>query len=192
MANIWSVDMSADELADLLDREKIRDCLARLARGEDRRNAELITNAHWPSARVDHGIFRGSFDEYLLWVIPVSPDVLVTQHLLGQSVIALHPDIAFVETHVLAYHRVATPDRDRDVVIGGRYLDCMEKVGAQWRISERTMVYDWCRDLGEAIDWGAGLMGMPFDTQRHTGRTEGDRSEHVLGDRWTPEMGDAL
>jgi hypothetical protein len=31
------------ELAELLDREKIRDCLARSARGEDRRNAELIT-----------------------------------------------------------------------------------------------------------------------------------------------------
>ena len=31
------------ELADLLARDKIRDCLARLARGEDRRDAELIT-----------------------------------------------------------------------------------------------------------------------------------------------------
>ena len=35
------MDNSADELKALLDREKIRDCIARLARGEDRRD--------WPS-----------------------------------------------------------------------------------------------------------------------------------------------
>ena len=65
-----SPDMSADELSQLLDREKIRDCLARLARGEDRRNPELITGAYWPCAAVDLGIFTGSFDEYLAWVVP--------------------------------------------------------------------------------------------------------------------------
>ena len=33
------------ELRELLDREKIRYCLANLARGEDRRNAELIAES---------------------------------------------------------------------------------------------------------------------------------------------------
>jgi hypothetical protein len=36
------MDASTDEFTAFLDREKIRDCVARLARGEDRRNATLI------------------------------------------------------------------------------------------------------------------------------------------------------
>jgi hypothetical protein len=64
----------SEEVAELLDREKIRNCLARLARGEDRRNAEVIAGSYWPQAVVDHGIFTGTFDEYLAWVVPGSPE----------------------------------------------------------------------------------------------------------------------
>lgn len=172
-------------LTELLDREKIRDCLARLARGEDRRNAELITSAYWPTAVVDLGIFTGTFDEYLAWVVPGSPDIPVTQHVLGQHLIDLHPDTAIVETPVVAYHRVTAPEGDRDTVIGGRYVDWMDKIDGGWRIAHRTMLYDWCNDLGQATCWAtAGLMGMSFDQESYAGRAHGDPSEHLLGDRW--------
>ena len=36
------MDIAATPLQAMLDREAIRDCLARLARGEDRRDADLI------------------------------------------------------------------------------------------------------------------------------------------------------
>ncbi|WP_454791974.1 nuclear transport factor 2 family protein [Mycolicibacterium lutetiense] len=180
--------MSIDEITELLDREKIRDCLARLARGEDRRNAELIAGAFWPCASVAQGVFSGSLDQYLAWVVPGSTDIPVTQHVLGQSLIDLHVDTALVETHVLAYHRVAAATSDRDTVIGGRYLDWMDKIGGEWRISRRTMIFDWCQDLGEAADWSSGLMGMPFDIAQHAGRAHGDPSEHILGDRSTRQL----
>ena len=99
-----------------------------MARGEDRRNAELIAASYWPQAIIDHGIFTGTFDDYLAWVVPGSPDIPVTQHVLGQSVIDLHSDTALVETHVLAYHRVSGESEHRDTVIGGRYLDWMDKI----------------------------------------------------------------
>ena len=175
----------SEEVAELLDREKIRNCLARLARGEDRRNAEVIAGSYWPQAVVDHGIFTGTFDEYLAWVVPGSPDIPVTQHVLGQSFIDLYTDTALVETHVLAYHRVSAESEHRDTVIGGRYLDWMDKVCNEWRISRRTMVYDWVQDLGESVNWTAGLMGMPFDANRYAGRAAGDYSEEFFGDRWT-------
>ncbi|HEX5143347.1 MAG TPA: nuclear transport factor 2 family protein [Mycobacterium sp.] len=171
------------DLAALLDREKIRDCLARQARGEDRRNAELIAAACWPSATFDFGIFDGSFDEYLAWVVPGSPDVVATQHVLGQSLIELHTDTAAAETQVLAYHRIAAPDGHRDTVIGGRYLDRLDSVNGEWRIARRTMIYDWCRDLGEAVDWAGGLMGVALDADRYTGRAWGDPSEEFFGGR---------
>ncbi|WP_166904144.1 nuclear transport factor 2 family protein [Mycobacterium sp. DL440] len=172
------------ELSQLLDREKIRDCLARLARGEDRRNAELISRAYWPGAIVDLGIFSGTLEKYLDWVVPGSPDIPVTQHVLGQILIDLHDETALVETPVLAYHRTITRGTERDLVIGGRYLDWMDSVSGDWRIAKRTMLYDWCQDLGTSADWSAGLMGMPFDIDSYAGRATKDPSEGFLGDRW--------
>jgi hypothetical protein len=175
------MDSSTEELAALLDREKIRDCIARLARGEDRRDAGLIGESFWPDASVDLGMFAGSFDEYLAWVVPGSPAIPVTQHMLGQSVIECGGDTALAETHVTAYHRLSADDGDRDTVIGGRYLDRMDKRGTDWRIGQRTMLYDWYQDLGQSIDWSQGLMGLRFSADHYTGRAAGDHSETFFG-----------
>jgi hypothetical protein len=105
----------------------------------------------------------------------------VTQHVLGQTVIEYTGDTALAETHVTAYHRLAVDDGDRDTVIGGRYLDRMEKRGAHWRIRQRTMLYDWYQDLGRSIDWSQGLMGLPFSADHYTGRSVGDHSGTFFG-----------
>ncbi len=62
----------------------------------------------------------------------------------------------------MAYHRIDIGKEERDTVLGGRYLDRMEKRSGEWRIAERTMLYDWTRDDGTATEWSAGLMGAPF------------------------------
>jgi hypothetical protein len=62
---VTNSDAAAAGLDDLLNREKIRDCIVRLARGEDRRDAKLISVSYWPDSTIDHGVFSGSFNEYL-------------------------------------------------------------------------------------------------------------------------------
>lgn len=166
-----------DELQYLVDREKIRDCLARLARGEDRRDAVLISASCWPDSMTDYGVFAGTFDEYLAWVVPGSPAIPVTQHFLGQSVMELDGGSARVETQVISYHRINMGEAERDVSIGGRYLDRMEKRYGEWRVAQRTMLYDWYQDFGVSIDWSQGVMGMPFSAPHFSGRANGDYSE---------------
>jgi SnoaL-like domain len=174
--------MSAnDELQALLNRDKIRDCIVRLARGEDRRNAEQITACYWSDSTTDYGVFKGSFKEYLDWVVPGSPAIPVTQHVLGQSFIELQGDKASVETQVVSYHRIDMGTEHRDTVIGGRYLDRIEQRNGVWRIAERTMLYDWFQDFGVAIDWSKGVMGMPFSAEHFSGRAVGDYSEKFFG-----------
>jgi SnoaL-like protein len=147
-----------DELKSLLERDKIRECIVRLARGEDRRNAELISASYWPDSTTDYGVFVGSFDKYLAWVVPGSPAIPVTQHVLGQSAIDLQSSTALVETHVISYHRVNMGKEERDTVIGGRYLDRLDKRAGEWRIAQRTMLYDWFQDFGVSVDWTQGVM----------------------------------
>jgi hypothetical protein len=171
------------QLQAYLDREAVRDCVARLARGEDRRDADLISAAFWPDATADYGVFQGDFPAYLAWVVPGADAIKDTQHVLGQSFVELAGDRARAETHVISYHRVDMGEGDRDTCIGGRYLDVLEKRGGEWRIASRTMLYDWYQDWGAAIDWNQGVMGLPFTDERYSGRAVGDWSEIFFGKR---------
>jgi len=70
---------------------------------------------------------------------------------------------------------------ERDTLIGGRYLDRLEKRGGDWRIAQRTMLYDWYHDFGVSVDWSKGVMGLPFSAGHYPGRAAGDYSETFLG-----------
>jgi hypothetical protein len=170
-----------DALNQMLDREQIRNALARLARGEDRRDAALIRTCWWDDARFDYGVYNGDFAAYLAWVVPGAEAIVDTQHLLGQSFIELDGNSAKVETHVFSYHRVTMDDGDHDTVIGGRYLDTFEKRGGEWRIADRVMLYDWEQDWGLAADWSKGVMGYPFTAEHFPGRAKGDWSVAFFG-----------
>jgi hypothetical protein len=166
-----------NDLDSIIDREKIRDCLARISRGLDRRNAELVRASYWPDATDDHGVSIGSVEQLLAWVSPGDPTIILTAHTLGQSLIDLRGATALVETHVTAYHRVDADGQERDVFLGGRYLDRMEKRGNEWRISHRKMVFDWQSDVGRSVDWSKGLFGMPFVGEHAVGSAHGDYSD---------------
>lgn len=162
----------SNRLEQWLDRLDIIDCIARLARGEDRRSAELISGSFSPDAIIDMGVFKGPFDQYLEWVVPGDPSLPVTQHILGQSVVELSGSEAKAETYVTSYHRVNTGEEERDTAIGGRYLDRLAKRDGAWRIVERTLLYDWFMDYGIAVDWSQGVMGLPFSADHYTGKSK--------------------
>jgi hypothetical protein len=183
------MDALAEDLKTVVARDRIRDCIIRLARGEDRRDAELIGASCWPDSTSDYGVFRGNFAEYLAWVVPGSPALPVTQHMLGQSFIELEGDVARAETQVISYHRVDMGEEHRDVFVAGRYLDRLEARGGKWRIAERTMIYDWSQDIGRSIDWSQGLMGMPLGGEHFSGRAQGDYSEIFFGKRLAGQAG---
>ena len=79
------MDATGDDLRALLDRDRIRQCIERLARGEDRRTGDMIKAAYWPDSLTDYGVFKGDFDAYYAWVIPGADAITNTQHVLGQT-----------------------------------------------------------------------------------------------------------
>ncbi|AHH19070.1 SnoaL-like domain-containing protein [Nocardia nova SH22a] len=170
------MNIAPDDAEASTAREHIRDLLARIARGEDRRDRDLIRSGFWPDATVDFGIFAGTFDDYLAWVVPGSAAVVLTAHVLGQTLADIGDTVALAETHVTAYHRVDTGDGHRDLVLGGRYLDRFEQRSTGIRLARRVMLYDWTTDLGPSADWSQGLMGAPLSAPHFTGRATGDHS----------------
>lgn len=169
------------DLQALLDRGKIRECVERLARGEDRRDADLISACWWPDATYDYGVQSGDFASYLAWVVPGADAIRNTQHVLGQTYIELDGGKARAETYVISYHRVDMGAGDQDTCIGGRYLDLMENRDGEWRIASRIMLYDWYTEWGDAIDWSQGVMGIPLTAEHFSGRANGDFSEAFFG-----------
>lgn len=159
----------------------IADCLARIARGEDRRDAALLTSCFWPGAMIDFGIFRAPFEEYLGFVVPGDPSILLTCHTLGQSLIEIDGVNAQCETHLSSYHRVASTDGDIDMTIGGRYLDTLECRQGEWRVIKRTLIYDWIRHDGASADFSQGVLGTPFLEGNYVGSTDADPSNDFIG-----------
>lgn len=171
------MDNSAQVQA-MLDREAVRDCIARLARGEDRRDPAVLSACFWPDATFDYAMYKGTFPEYLAWVTPGAEAITNTQHVLGQTVVDLDGGKAKAETYVISYHRVDMGEEvgERDTCIGGRYLDNMEQRDGKWAIAHRTMLYDWFQDWGPSADWAQGIMGFPFHGPNYTGRVKDDAS----------------
>jgi hypothetical protein len=171
------------EIGAFLDKQAIRECIAWLARGEDRRDGPLLETCYWPDAAVDYGMYQGSFAEYLAWVVPGDEKITNTQHVIAQTLVELDENRANAETHVVSYHRVEMGEGERDTCIGGRYLDKLERRGGEWRIAHRTMLYDWYEDWGEAADLQNSIMGQPLRTPQYAGRARGDWSNGFFGKR---------
>lgn len=135
-----------EQVKQLWDREAIRECLYAYCRGIDRCDPAALQSAYWPDAKDQHGAWKGTatgFVDYALKVLKDSPRGV---HMIGNISIVLKGNFAAVESYFQAFQQ----DRDasgqsRTTFLCGRYVDKFEKRGDEWRISNRTVVYDWIR-----------------------------------------------
>lgn len=147
-------------LAELADREAIRECLYRYARGVDRLDADMIRSAYWPDCIDSHLDFSGNAEEFIAWSFPIMGTMDQTQHIIANVLIAIDGERADVEAYFYGYHRINTPDGKADVIGAGRYLDAFEKRGDEWRIFRRMVMTDWFRQYADSADWEAGMLGL--------------------------------
>jgi ketosteroid isomerase-like protein len=143
-------------LADLLAKDEIREVLARLARGTDRRDAALIRSCYHADAVDDHGAFRGSPDEFAEWVPKTLAIFESTMHVLGNVSIEIDGDAAKVESYCTAHHVFPreAPGGARDMVLGLRYLDRFERRnGGSWLIARRLCAYEYSLSLPAGDAW---------------------------------------
>jgi ketosteroid isomerase-like protein len=146
--------------AEMADREAIRDCLYRYCRGIDRMDAELILSAYWPDAVDEHGNFETrSAQAFVDNAMPILRRMERTSHFIGNILIDVQGDAAFVETYIQAFHRFSKPDGTRyDNIASSRFVDRMERRDDQWRIAHRVVVRDWFREFADVCDFATGEM----------------------------------
>jgi hypothetical protein len=126
----------------LHDKESIRDCLYRYCRGIDRADEDALRSAYWPDARDCHGAWRGSANGFIEQALARLRTGGRGVHQITNVLIELRGDAAAVESSFLALQvNHATPRHE--TFLCGRYLDRFEKRNDEWRIADRTVVYDW-------------------------------------------------
>jgi hypothetical protein len=135
---------------EIQDREAIRDCLMRYARGVDRFDRELILSAFHPDFIDEHGKFVGTREEFADWALDQHTKThLSTQHYLMNHRCELAGDTAHAETYFLfvGMNRKGKPLQ----MNGGRYVDRLEKRNGNWGIAYRELLRDWA-NLDETPD----------------------------------------
>lgn len=134
----------------LVDKDEIKDVLFTYCRGIDRCDEALLRSVYHPGATDDHGLFAGTAEAFVDWLLPVLQGFAATQHTLGNILIALDGDRAHVESYYNAFHRVPEPSGDRDVIVAGRYVDDFERRAGVWKIRARQVLCDWTRNEAAA------------------------------------------
>lgn len=137
-------------IAELWDREQIRQCLHRYARGVDRFDRDLILSAFHPDAIDEHGKFVGTREEFVDWALNMHEKAQLShQHCLLNHSCEIDGDTAHAETYFMF---VAMNRRGKPLTIGGgRYVDRLEKREGEWRIAARVTLRDWS-DLDQVPD----------------------------------------
>jgi hypothetical protein len=172
--------LQASELvAELADREAIRDCLYRYSRGVDRCDEATLRSVYWADAVDDHCLYSGGLEGLIAWVLPLLRAHETTQHSISNVLIRLHGETADVESYFEAYHVVRSGAQVVGYLHGGRYLDRFARRAGEWRIAERKVVVDWFRDIPQAGDWTVGPHGH---SQIKPGRRHPDDDSYTLLD----------
>jgi hypothetical protein len=154
-------------LHELVDRQAMADLRVRYCRGVDRCDVALMRSVFWPDAVAHYGIYNGSAVDFAeLTVKTVREACQATMHLIANVTVNLQDDWAAGETYVVAYHSIKsiesigqlledaalsefrhslmTESGPCSFVVGSRYLDRFTRRNGEWRIQERSYVWDWC------------------------------------------------
>ena len=111
----------------LVDREAIRDCLARYCRGVDRFDAYLLRSVYWPDAIDDHGDFKGPASEFIPHVLKGLRAGSGNFHSISNVLIELDGDVAYSEAYVTSWHPITRDGVPANWIFAGRYFDRFER-----------------------------------------------------------------
>jgi len=150
------------QLAELADREAIRECLYRYCRGIDRCDEAALRAAYWPDATDRHGAYKGSASGFIDHAVAkLSAGGGRNVHLVGNISIVLKGDAAAVESYFLALQADQTDEGlPRDTLLAGRYVDRFERRGGEWRVAARVVAYDWVQPSAGATESEAQRFGV--------------------------------
>jgi hypothetical protein len=136
-----------DQIAELLDRTDISDCLLRYCRGVDRFDRDLLLSAYHSDAVDDHGRVVLGPEEFADWVFDMHRSNHVAHHhAIFNTTYDIDGDIAHTETYYTAFcENILKPN----MITVGRYVDRFERRDGRWAIAARVAITDSIYEVGD-------------------------------------------
>ena len=135
-----------EQLASLIAKDEIRDCLYRINRGMDRIDRTLMLSGFHGEAQICWAApDYVHLDQFIEIAMRVQATTSRTQHLIGTILIDLDGDYANVESYELGRHLTPMPDGEKDLFIAARYIDRFSRRDGSWRIERRLKLIDSIR-----------------------------------------------
>jgi hypothetical protein len=131
-------------LAELADKQAIREVVLRYCRGVDRLDMALVRSAYHPGGVDHHTGFNGTIEEYAPWVEAALRRFGGTTHVIGNHFSEIMGEVAVAETYGMAVHWGEPADSARrNFTSGFRYIDHMTRRDGRWAIQERWAAREW-------------------------------------------------
>jgi len=162
------VENNAD-LAKVADRLAIEQVLARYCRGIDRCDPNELKRVFADNAQIDFGDGPKPREETIADLMTGLGAMRLTHHNIGNVICEIDGEGARAETYCVAYHWLPG-DPEIELVVGGRYLDQLEKIAGAWRIIDRRYIMDWNRQSPSTMQNAGGL----YDTLLRRGARKPD------------------
>src|SRR5215217_5471913 len=122
------------DVAYLMDRTAILDCINRHARGCDRHDVDLIDSAYHDDGVDEHGIATNLGPEYGEWANKTHAETsIVHTHNITTHSCEIDGDTAHAESYVIVV--LIGRDGRNAQFISGRYIDRLERRNGHWRIA---------------------------------------------------------
>ena len=129
------------DVAYLMDRTSIMDCVAGHARGSDRHDVDLITAAYHSDGIDEHGSVTNLDAEYGDWANRThAATSQVHTHNITTHSCEIDGDTAHAESYVIVV--LLSLDGRTAQFISGRYVDRLERRDGHWRIAVRRSTVD--------------------------------------------------
>ncbi|MEN3952415.1 nuclear transport factor 2 family protein [Iodidimonas sp. SYSU 1G8] len=165
-------------LRDVADKHAIEQVLVNHGRGIDRSDTALMQECYHADATVDYGLFKGPAHEFAALVTGAPLDRPLSTHRTSNIWIRVEGDKAIAESYGLAYREEDDEESRVQRLMGGRYLDRLERRGGAWKITQRIFVLDWNINLPCTLD----LTGPLFAGQTMGGRRADDPATRLFAD----------
>ena len=159
----------------LIDRAEILDVLHQYAHASDRSDEARIADTYHPDSFDNHGPYQGDGRTFAKVICDGDVERETMSHLLGQSTIHVDGDAAGAETYFQATIKRSKGDERWIDMMGGRYIDRLERREGKWRVKHRVCTCEWSTTLRVEYDWQRDA-GFVCGTQDKT-----DLSYAVLG-----------
>jgi hypothetical protein len=163
-------------LAQLIEKQAIREVLTAGCRAVDRLDRDLAETVWHEHARIEFpGMLKGDREAYLQWLFAGSRGFQSSHHQLTNVTTKVAGDKAVSEAYVTARLQALPGESGRrtDLVIAGRYLDRWTKRASGWMIDERLFLTDHTTQIEVA--------GAPADTAADRPAADGGSAPDQTG-----------